>query len=329
MVEQFAELGMKPIVGPELEFYVLEADETSPTGWKRYGEATGNVYVAGRKGDPENVLLRSLRHLDGYGLDVVAANHEFSSGQFEINLWHSEALDAADRAFRFKAAVKELARMEAKLATFMAKPYNDEGGSGFHLHFSTWDDDGTALFDGPDAKDGLSDVAHQAIAGILAHAPAAGRAGQPDRQLLQALRPGHVGPVADRLGTGQPQRDGADPARARSTPPASSCASATPAPTRTSSSPLCSARPTWAFATKLDPAGRARGLRLRPDQGGPAPAGSGHRLDRARGRHRAAELLGEEFVRTFVAYKRNELDPVLPPRHRLGIPRVRLSPMTF
>ncbi len=105
--------------------------------------------MAGLKGDPENVLLRTLRQLSAYGLEVVAANHEFSSGQFEINLWHSDALDAADRAFRFKAAIKELARQEDKLATFMAKPFNDEGGSGFHLHFSTWDDDGTPLFDDP------------------------------------------------------------------------------------------------------------------------------------------------------------------------------------
>ena len=58
VVDKFAELGMRPIVGPELEFYVLERDEGAPTGWKRYGEATGNVYVAGLKGDPENVLLR-------------------------------------------------------------------------------------------------------------------------------------------------------------------------------------------------------------------------------------------------------------------------------
>ena len=39
-------------------------------------------------------LLRALRQLSAYGLDVVAANHEFSSGQFEINLWHSDALSA-------------------------------------------------------------------------------------------------------------------------------------------------------------------------------------------------------------------------------------------
>ena len=63
VIDQFAELGMRPIVGPELEFFVLERDASAPTGWRRYGEATGNVYVAGLKGDPENILLRALRQL--------------------------------------------------------------------------------------------------------------------------------------------------------------------------------------------------------------------------------------------------------------------------
>ena len=103
---------------------------------------------------------------------MVAGNHEFSSGQFEINLWHSDALDAADRAFRFKSAVQELARMSGRSATFMAKPFNDEGGSGFHIHFSASSDDGDPLFDDPNGQDGLSDVARYAIAGVLAHAPA-------------------------------------------------------------------------------------------------------------------------------------------------------------
>jgi len=169
VIDQFAELGMRPTVGPELEFYVLEPDQSSPSGWRRYGEGAGNVYTAGYKGDPENTLIESLRKLAAYGLDVVAANHEFSSGQFEINLWHSEALDAADRAFRFKTAVQELSRIQGKMATFMAKPFNDEGGSGFHIHFSTWSDDGDALFDDPNGEDGLSDVARHAIAGVLAH----------------------------------------------------------------------------------------------------------------------------------------------------------------
>ena len=214
VIAKFAELGMKPIVGPELEFYVMQHSDKNASGWERYGEATGNVYVAGLKGDPENVLIRTLRHLASYGLEVVAANHEFSSGQFEINLWHSEALDAADRSFRFKTAIQELARAEDKLATFMAKPFNDEGGSGFHIHFSTWDDDGNALFDDPESKDGLSqdrEARHRRHPRPRARA---GRGVQPDDQLVQAVRPGHPRAVADRLGLRQPQCDGPDPAGA-------------------------------------------------------------------------------------------------------------------
>jgi glutamine synthetase len=194
VADRFAELGLRPVIGPELEFFLLDEDQASPSGWRRYGEAAGNVYVAGRKGDPEGVLLRMLRQLGDFGLDATAANHEFCSGQFEINLWHSEALDAADRAFRFKSAVKELARHEGKLATFMAKPFNDEGGSGFHLHFSAVDGGGRNVFDDPDAPDGLSGVARSAIAGILAHAPALAALANPTVNSYKRFGPDTLAP---------------------------------------------------------------------------------------------------------------------------------------
>ena len=84
-----------PVVGPELEYFLLVPDGS---GWARYGDAPGDVYTAGRRGDPDGHLLASLRALRDLGLDVTAANHEFSGGQFEINLRHGPALDAADRA---------------------------------------------------------------------------------------------------------------------------------------------------------------------------------------------------------------------------------------
>jgi glutamine synthetase len=170
--ERLAELGLSAVVGPELEFYLLEEDTDSPTGWKRYADAPGNVYVVGRKGDPRGVLLTMLRYLRDASLRVTAANHEFCGGQFEINLYHSDLLDAADRAFRMKSAVQEIARHEGMLATFMAKPFNDEGGSGFHLHVSLVDQDEQNLFGDPDGEHGLSEIGRYAIAGVLAHAPA-------------------------------------------------------------------------------------------------------------------------------------------------------------
>ncbi|MDF5752249.1 glutamine synthetase family protein [Spongiactinospora sp. TRM90649] len=165
-----AEHGLRPVAGPELEYYLCEPDPAG--GWRRYGEGSGNVYTAGRRGDPDGHLTQTLRHLRDLGLGVSGGNHEFGSGQFEINLTHSPALDAADRAFWFKTTIKELARVDGRLATFMAKPFNDEGGSGFHIHLSCLDDADRNTFDDPSAPYGLSATARHAIAGILAHAPA-------------------------------------------------------------------------------------------------------------------------------------------------------------
>lgn len=167
-----AELGLTAIVGPELEYFVCQPSNGSPNGHTRYADAPGNVYVVGHKGDPQGLLLRTLRLMRDAELRVTAANHEFSGGQFEINLTHSELVDAADRAFRMKSAVQEIARNEGLLATFMAKPFNDDGGSGFHLHVSLNDAEGQNVFGSEDDPDGISATGRSAIAGILAHAPA-------------------------------------------------------------------------------------------------------------------------------------------------------------
>ena len=70
------------------------------------------------------------------------------NSQYEINLRHAGRADAADRAFRLKAAVKDIAAQNGLVATFMGKPFNDQGGSGLHLHVSL-DRDGRNAFDAP------------------------------------------------------------------------------------------------------------------------------------------------------------------------------------
>ncbi|MFF4763050.1 glutamine synthetase family protein [Streptomyces sp. NPDC001292] len=194
VLDRCREHGLHPVIGPELEYFLCQPAPGSPRGWRRYSDARGVVYTAGLRADDDNHLLRTLRLLRAADLGVSSGNHEFDGGQFEINLTHSEALSAADRAFRFKSAVKELARKEGRLATFMAKPFNDAGGSGFHLHLSCENDDGGNAFDDPTAPYGLSDTARHAVAGILAHAPALAALANPTVNSYKRFGPDTLAP---------------------------------------------------------------------------------------------------------------------------------------
>ena len=78
-------------------------------GLGRYVDELSRVYTVGAVSDPREIVLRMLLWCDELGLEAFAANHEFMNSQYEINVKHSGALDAADRAFMLKAAVKEIA----------------------------------------------------------------------------------------------------------------------------------------------------------------------------------------------------------------------------
>jgi glutamine synthetase len=168
---ELAGLGLEAIVGPELEFYLCEPDERSPVGYRRHVEHPSHVYTVGEVADPKGLLYEMLTASMDLGLGALAAAQEYGMSQYEINLCHSPALDAADRAFRYRTAVKDLAARHGLLATFMGKPWNDDEGSGFHLHVSL-NRDGTNAFADPSSPDGLSVIARQFVAGVLDHAPA-------------------------------------------------------------------------------------------------------------------------------------------------------------
>jgi glutamine synthetase len=170
VVAAYAERGLSPVVAPELEFFLARRDTEAPGVLHRYVDELSRVYTVGAVSDPEEIVLRMLLWCDELGLQAFAANHEFMNSQYEINVRHSGALDAADRAFLLKAAVKEIAAREGLLATFMGRPFADQGGSGFHLHLSLSGDDGHNAFDDEGGPDGLSPLAAQFIAGVIEHA---------------------------------------------------------------------------------------------------------------------------------------------------------------
>jgi glutamine synthetase len=161
--------GLDPIVAPELEFFLLRPDAAAEHGIRRHVDEPSMVYTVGPQADPRGIVRAMTEGLAALGLEVLAFNHEFMNSQYEINLRHTDALAAADRAFRLKAAVKDIAAQHGLVATFMGKPFNDQGGSGTHLHVSLNRNDRNA-FDAPTDEDGVSAALRGFTAGVLAHA---------------------------------------------------------------------------------------------------------------------------------------------------------------
>lgn len=189
LVAEFNALGMQPVFGPELEFYLARLNEHGR--YERAINKTGRVYMTGALVDPQGVFLDMMRSLGKLDIGVFAGNHEFSPSQYEINLWHSNALDAADRTFLMKTSVKEIAARAGLHATFMGKPWNDEGGSGFHVHTSLTDMSGNNLMhDGQE----LSELGKSFMAGVLKHASAMTALTNPTVNAYKRLQPDSLAP---------------------------------------------------------------------------------------------------------------------------------------
>ena len=226
------ELGFEPIVGPELEFFLVVRDPAAPNGVRRHVDNLSMVYTVGPLADPDGLVRRMTEQLAAIGLDVFAVNHEFMNSQYEINLRHSGALDAADRAFRLKAAVKDIAAQNGLHATFMGKPFNDQGGSGTHLHLSL-NRDGANAFADPSGDHGVSPEMGHFTAGLIEHAPALMALLNPTSTPTAASSPTRW-PRRTPTGAGTTVRASCGSRRSAEARHASSCVSATVPRTRTS-----------------------------------------------------------------------------------------------
>lgn len=172
LVERARSLGLEPQIGIELEFYVLRETEETLRG-KRPADlvplalrpSTYGV-VKGSGQEPFGRAVRDAMHR--FAVPVEACNAETGPGQFEINLRYSPALDAADHAFLFKGAVKEIAGQQGLTATFMAKPHPEWAGNSCHVHMSLLNSGGANAFAGRDGSSGGSATMGAACAGVLA-----------------------------------------------------------------------------------------------------------------------------------------------------------------
>lgn len=167
------ELGLKPVVAFELEFYLLDKERgegrrpqppISPLTGKR--EAGTQVYGMDQVDGFEDLLEDITVACDAQDIPTGAITAEYAPGQFEINLRHeADPLVAADHCVLFKRVVRGVARKHGYQASFMAKPYPEEAGSGLHLHVSLYDEAGRNVFDGGDEL--ASETLRHAVGGVL------------------------------------------------------------------------------------------------------------------------------------------------------------------
>lgn len=163
----YAELGLEPVLGVELEFHILRTEDG---GFHPYDDVPGALYMPpSRSFDPHGLIDQIHAWAEAMGIRVTKLSREFSPGQYELNLDHEDALAAVDAAFLFKIATKEAAARAGLLATFMGRPLEGLGGSGLHLHVSLRSADGANAFDGPGDPRGLAPLVRSFIAGCMEH----------------------------------------------------------------------------------------------------------------------------------------------------------------
>ncbi|WP_217578593.1 glutamine synthetase family protein [Mesorhizobium sp. GbtcB19] len=172
----YDERGLKPVVAPEIEFYLVRKNPdpdyplTPPVG--RSGRPIGGgagYSIAGVNEFDE--LIDDIYHFsERQGLEIDTLIHEEGAGQLEINLRHGNPIELADQVFMFKRTIREAALKHEIYATFMAKPIQGQPGSAMHIHQSVVDKKtGKNIFSAEDGSE--TDAFFHFIGGMQKHVP--------------------------------------------------------------------------------------------------------------------------------------------------------------
>lgn len=193
VLKEAADMGYEFHVGPECEFFLFHTDEEGRPTTNTHENAS--YFDVGPIDLAENVRRDIVLNLEDMDIEVEASHHELSPAQHEIDLEYTEGLAAADNIMTFKMAVKTIAKRHGLHATFMPKPKAGMNGSGMHINMSLADARGKNLFVDDNDSLGLSKVAYQFMAGILAHIREITLLTNPLVNSYKRLVPGYDAPV--------------------------------------------------------------------------------------------------------------------------------------
>ena len=186
-VADWRALGYEPQVGMEFEAFVFTLDGAG--GWRPLDTPGAFVYGTGPSVDPHGLVDAIWQACADAQIPLESVNSEYDSAQFEFTLRYSDALRAADEGFLFKVLAREVAHRMGLLVTFMGKPLSDRGGSGLHVNFSFTDASGANVINDQGQSDGISQLAKNAIGGLLAHHQSLAGLCAPTVNAYKRLRP--------------------------------------------------------------------------------------------------------------------------------------------
>ncbi|GAB2893717.1 glutamine synthetase family protein [Paraburkholderia jirisanensis] len=176
VLELYEAKGWKPVIAPELEFYLVDMNKDPdlplrpPVGRTGRAETGRQAYSIEAVNEFDPLFEDIYEYCDVQELEVDTLIHEVGAAQMEINFLHGDPLNLADRVFLFKRTVREAALRHHMYATFMAKPMEGEPGSAMHVHQSIVDShSGDNLFTGRDGAP--TALFHSYVAGLQKYTP--------------------------------------------------------------------------------------------------------------------------------------------------------------
>jgi len=174
-VERAEAAGYRVMFGSELEFYMFkdsyeEAAERHYRDLHPHSDYIMDYHILQTTKD--EYMIRQFRNqMDAAGVPVEFSKGEFGRGQHEINLRYTDAMEMADRHAIYKNGVKEIAALNGRAVTFMAKWSMVEAGSSCHIHSSVWNEDGSrSLMWSDDGEHNLSEVFRGYLGGLMSTA---------------------------------------------------------------------------------------------------------------------------------------------------------------
>ena len=178
-----------------LGYDVMSAVEYEIRVWDEHGDptSTGISYSLNEIGRYEAFLDGLVPALDMLGVELSAVHTEAGPGLLELNVAPTRGLAAADGAALLKFGVKQVAATTGLRASFLAKTNPGEEGSSGHVHQSFWQETNAFAGAGPDEP--LPRVFASAIAGVLAHLPAASLLLNPTINSYKRLVPRWFAPI--------------------------------------------------------------------------------------------------------------------------------------